>query len=393
MQGGWGGERMVKENNKSPSFLSIEWYHFFSFCAFTIGIIALFLGSVLYTNNNGSAGNLERQIQNISDRLEHLQMENSLLQSQFVEIEMQLGTETILQEGTYIWSIGGQANTNAAQSCFPAVEPNGFLVSNPGSGYFVGDLVTVGRLDISPVTYTQNAVLKITSVGLAGEVTGFQLLYRGCLSSFSPPPGIVNITTLCIRGTGFTVTRVPGIPFFDNDGNHYQFPGLAPLPKAPLQYANYSLRSLTIESVTYTILHLFPPEFPIVVVDTFSTSGSFALNVALLEFTPRIPELQSTRYLLPLTRKNYNALNLTDDDNCYQNNVECWLDASVSGLPRFQQMPRAVRVRYSELGANLQHKHSWFAWYFVGKTTPNDWVTNNAVLTLNAPLMFVLPTI
>jgi hypothetical protein len=266
----------------------------------------------------------------------------------------------------------------------------GFAISASGSGYRVGDLVTVKNQD-TPITlqFYENPVLKVTSVGLTGDVQAFDVLTPGCLAA--NPLTNNSISTLSIAGTGLTVKRYAGpYPPIDID-TYYVFQTPQNGPVAPLQYANYSLRQVVIESVAYTVLYLYPPEFPMAAT-TFS-GATDVLDMILYEFDPLIPELQalgSYYFYLPLTRKNYNAISLVDDTNCLATSPDCWLDA-FGGSSR--DTPNAFQIYTDRQGTNTQISNHFIAWHFTSTGWAHDYAANNAVLTLNYPFMLVLPSL
>jgi len=335
-----------------------------------------------------STDELTSNVTSLEANVRHLEMENSLLQSQVVEISMGLANETILREGTFIWSVGGIANREPGNTCNGLVV-TGFAIFTPGTGYRVGDLVTVKNQDV-PFTFQlyENPVLKVTSVGSGGEVQAFDVLTPGCLAN--NPLSNNSIPTLSILGNGLTVKRYAGPYPPINIDTYYEFQTPQNGPAAPLQYANYSLRQVTIESVAYTVLYIYPPEFPIALV---FTGLSDALSVVLYEFEPLVPELQTLgeyNYILPLTNKNYNAISLPDDINCLATNTNCWLDASGSSS---REYPNAFSLINYRNGLDLQVANHFVYWHFTSTGYTHDYVANNAVLTLNHPLMLVLPSL
>lgn len=356
---------------------------------FLLGAAALVVAVLAYTQQRDGLGALRSSTNDLQGNLTHLQMENSLLQSQLVEISMHTSNETILQEGTFVWSVGGTRNRYPGAPCYN-LAVTGFALDSPGSGYRVGDLVTVENVVSGPSTYLfyENPVLKVTSIGGLGDVQSFDMLTPGCLLASST--GNETMPTISIVGTGFTVKRYVGPYPPINTNTYFVFQTPQNDPVAPLQYANYSLRQVTIESVAYTVLYLYPPEFPIVL---SSSSISLALTVALYEFEPLIPELQALGayyYVLPLTKKNYNAISLPDDTNCLATNPNCWLD-TYGGSSR--DSPQAFSLLNSRDGFDLQVANHYFYWHFTSTAYTHDYVANNAVLTLNYPFMLVLPSL
>lgn len=332
---------------------------------------------------------LEMESALLQENVTHLEMESLLLQNQIVEISMNLANETILQEGTFIWSVGGIRDRQPGEVCSSSsFVVTGFAIDAPGTGYRVGDLVTVLRQDVpTTLLFFSNPVLKVTGVGLGGEVQAFDVLTPGCLSS--NPLSNNSIPSISIVGSGLMVKRYAG-PYPPITDSYYEFQTPQAVPVAPLQYANYSLRQVTIESVAYTVIYLYPPEFPITL--QFS-SPSEALTFALYEFAPLIPELQalgSYAYIFPLTNKNYNAISLPDNINCLATNTNCWLDSRGVSSRRYPNAFSLLNFRY---GLDLQISNHFFYWHFTSTGYTHDYVANNAVFTLNYPLMLVLPSL
>lgn len=354
-----------------------------------VSITALVFAVLAFTQQRDGIQSLRDTTTVINDDLTHLQMANALLQSEVVEISMHTSNETTLQEGTFVWSVGGIRNRDPGETCSNLVV-TGFAISAPGSGYRVGDLVTLHNQD-SPISiqFYKLPVLKVTSVGLTGEVQSFDVLTPGCLAA--NPPTNNSISTISIVGTGLTVKRYAGpYPPIDPD-TYYVFQTPQSGAAAPLQYANYSLRQVTIESVAYTVLYLYPPDFP-VAANVFN-GVSDTLNMVLYEFDPLITQLQSLGsyyYVFPLTQKNYNAISLVDDTNCLATSPDCWLDA-YGGSSR--DSPSAFQIRHFREGYDLQISNPFIQWHFTSTGYTHDYPASNAVLTLNYPFMLVLPSL
>lgn len=375
---------------------TIVFFRILGLSSLIIAIIALILTNIWHSNQNGTNYAVDRSLESLVQNISHLQMENTLLQSQLVEILMG-PNETIIQEGIFVWSVGGKEDNDPGILCgFTSsfITVSGFTINTAGAGYRVGDLVTVNDVgSISAVQFSANAVLKVTSVGLMGEVLSFDVLTPGCLTSNPSPSAADVFITMSVQGNGLTVLRnLPPYPPIGIDQYHL-FSTPQKNPVAPLQYANYSLRSIMIESVEYIILYVFPPEFPIVTRRFPPSRPSTALTVVLYEFEPAIPNLQALgyyNYYFPLTRKNVNAINLTDDTNCYTTNLNCWLDAEGNNG---RTAPNAVVFNNKRYGTNLQISDAYIKWNFMSTLPPYDYTDENAVLQLNYPLMFVLPAV
>jgi hypothetical protein len=364
-------------------------YKFATLLSLALAIVSICLMSIWNTSAGNSIQALNRNAGELSANVTVLQMQNSLLQSQLVEAMMNLSNETILQEGRYIWTIGARRDEPPADFCYTSLTPGfGFTIDNPGAGYFVDDLVIVNRFDLPiSMSFLFQPVLKITSVNGMGHVLSFTVLTPGCINTpfQNLPPNPFGTT--CVRGSGLTVRRPALVPF--NQNVYYAFPTPPLEPAIPLQYANYSLRQVSIESSVYTVLYLYPPAFSMVVSSSSFGGGSILeLNVILMNFEPSIPELDSLgyyNYYYPLTKKNFNALNLTDDTNCLANQV-CWMDITWGTQLIY---PQALQFNQRRWGTLDQFVHSYFQWIFNGVP---DFNVGNFVLTLNDPLMIVLPS-
>jgi predicted PurR-regulated permease PerM len=114
------------------------------FAIFAIAVAALVLAVISFIEQKDGIQTLKDTTAVLNDTtivlnndLLHLQMENMLLQSQVVEISMHTSNETVLQEGTFVWSMGGIRNRYPGQTCnlFGSLVVTGFAISAPGSGY------------------------------------------------------------------------------------------------------------------------------------------------------------------------------------------------------------------------------------------------------------------
>ena len=362
--------------------------------SFVVAVIALILTSVWNSNQNESNRSTSRSLRNITSNLDILQTEHLMSQNQIVEILMGSANETIIQEGTFIWSIGGTSYRNIGGFCnFPSEVVTGFVVDSPGNGYRVGDLVTLDTGTL--IQFYENAVLKVTAVGLLGEVLAFDVLTPGCVGYNPFPLSNSSFNSLSVVGSGFTAKRYAGPYPPINQSTYYIFYTPQNNPVAPLQYANYSLRKIAFKSMEYIVLYLSSPEFPIVTqyfpFDT--TPFSNALTVALYEFNPPISELQTlgdSNYYFPLTRKNLLAINLTDATDCYNSNPNCFLDATGESSI---SSPDAISFVYVSRGSNPASRKAYIRWHFNSGFPTYDYVNANATLFLNYPLMIVFPNV
>jgi hypothetical protein len=358
--------------------------------ALLIAIAGIILACIWNTNQNRGIQEQFNRLANTKENATHASMQNAMLQSQMVEIMMQSSSEQILQEGTFIWTIGDGNSNRVGSSCSTQLVPSftSYSIATAGTGYFVGDLVTLFYQDAVPVTvtYSANAVLKITAVhNTTGAVLSFDVMTPGCVASGG---GLVPgnpIATTCVRGVGLTINRAAmGFPAYNATDYYGAFPPLAPFPQAPLQYSNYSLREVTIQSVSYTVLYLSPPPFPMVIGSFSQPSPIVHLNVAMANYEPTIPELQgfgSEYYVFPLTNKNYDAINVTDNVNCYLNNIQCFMDADQGST---LQYARSMLILNSNSGSIFYPVIQFYL------KSGFDWAANDAVFTLNYPLVVVL---
>jgi hypothetical protein len=267
----------------------------------------------------------------------------------------------------------------------------GFAIDAPGTGYRVGDLVALSGRDIglSTILFFENPVLRVISVGSLGQVLSIEMLTPGCLSSAQIPLSNFSLTSLSVVGTGFTAKRYAGPYPVVNPNTYYTFLTPQNTLVSPMQYANYSLRKLIIQSVEYTVLYLSPPEFPIVTqfFPYSNTNFSDALVVALYQFDPPVPELYAlteSNYYFSLTRKNFNAINLTEDANCFNSDPNCFMDAG--GLTEVFA-PNSIQFRFNGISWHFHTRSPGFA------LPSYNYVENHAVFNLDYPLMIVLPTI
>lgn len=362
---------------------------FLTWAALAIGITTLVLTPVFYRLHEESLASVRSTNADQQGDLAHLQMQNDIIQSQLVEALMNLGNETILQQGTFIWGIGSFGFSDISQQC-SSIAVTGYAKAASGSGYRVGDLITVAS---DAVQFLSQAVFNVTSVGGSGQVLTFTTLTPGCI--LSTPLTNVTMGTLSIVGTGFAVQFYAGPYPPVNQNVYYVYPTPPRRLVSPLQYANYTLKEVRLNSATYTVLQLDAPEFPMVmaVPPTMVSFIPSLLHPNLYQFDPPIPELQAlgnAYYEFPLTRRNYNAISLTDDTSCYDNGIQCWLDAYDTSS---RSLPNAFYLNYQYWGFDNQIAHPYIAWHFTSNGYAYNYLAHNTVLTLTEPLMLVLPSL
>lgn len=98
---------------------------------FVIAIAGFALAGVTFKEQRDGIQTLMDTTTLLNNDLTHLQMENMLLQSQVVEISMHTSNETTLQEGTFVWSMGGIRDSYPGQTCnlFGSLVVTGFAIS------------------------------------------------------------------------------------------------------------------------------------------------------------------------------------------------------------------------------------------------------------------------
>lgn len=373
---------MAREEQAARWFLILS--------ALAIAIVALILTNVWTQNHNGEIATLRAALLPFAVNDTASAMQISLLQSQIVEILMNVANETTVGSGTFVWALS--RDTSVPGGLCSAGAPSSYTMQSAGTGYRVNDLITL-PLSYLTVTYGQSPVFQVNTVGGAGEVLTFTTLSRGC--NAGGPQGTA-VPGISIVGTGFTVTRDNA-----NQGGggglpdaYYNYPAPPTGLVSPVQQSTYTLKQVTIESATFNVLVLEGPQFPMV---TVSASVSHFLHVVLFAFSPEIPALESmgnNGYVFPFTSKNMAAISLTDDASCfsvaYPSAGGCFMDAGQDNVPGYLNSAEFVTNLW---GNNLQLHSIFTHWFFNSFNDAQDYAANHANFTLNAPLMWVLPAL
>lgn len=358
--------------------------------ALATAIVALVLTNVWTQEHNNNLANTRDALAALSANDTTSAMQISMLQSEMVEILMHVANETGVSNGTFVWSFSSGTDY-PADSCSGA--PLSYTMQSAGTGYRVGDLITLPHAYLT-VTYQVSPIFRVDSVGGAGEVVNFTTLSRGC--NAGGPQGTA-VPGNSIVGTGFTVTRDTANSVGVTD-DFYLFPTPPKNLVAPLQVGRYSLKELTISSVTFTVLVIEPPEFPMV--SGYDGIGSVVsapyLKVTQFGWTPDPPillSLSSGFWLVPFTRKNLAAMSLVDDTGCWtgaQTSVQCFIDAEDDSTPYYYNS--------GEFGSDYEGSQSqipavFFTWFFNTLNWNWDLLANHANFTLTNSLMLVLPSL
>lgn len=366
--------------------------------ALVVAIIALIVTCVQSSNTEQSLANARSNAATVGANDSAALQQVLLLQSQWVEGHMTGGNESIVQEGTFLWSVGRHQDDDLGEGCSSQVV-GGYSIVSAGTGYRVGDLIVY---DYDAPTgggrYSDPFVLSVDAVGLAGQVLQFTMLTPGCF--ISDPAGNSTYSTLSIPGTGFTVKRwvtvaTGGAAIYAwNNHAYYNYDAPQHILLAPVQPANYTLKRVTIGSTAYTVLQLDAPEFPIRIRD----GNAIRLRFELYRFTPFVPELLSFYfygYTFPLTQRNLDAMDLEEYDNtCFrtQNPSVCFLDGA---LP-FYTTPmnlNSVRIYSTYYDSSPDLYDNSVGWTYKSQGSVHNYALNGTVFTLRRPLMLVLPSL
>ncbi len=347
-----------------------------------VAVTALVLSLVFHVQDNQTTYRLSQTVRSLSADAASAQTLNSLQQAQLVEIMSTQANVTVIQEGTFTWAIGGYSQRGPAETCSDIVV-TGFAIATAGLNYRVDDLVTVINGDLA---FYETPVLQITSVGDNGEVLTFDMRTPGCL--LATVVSNVTIETWSIVGSGLTIQRYDDIyPAITNA--YYAYPTPPQSLVCPLQRSSYVLKQLTIASVTFMLLELNGPEFPMIT----TVPEHDALHVALHAFEPAIEQLPALgyfNYILPLTTKNYNAISLTDDTSCFITNVICWMDASDTDQ---RNHPGAMLFNIRSHGTAFEYSQPFIEFRFTSHNDEYDYVDNHAVFSLNYSLVLLIPSL
>lgn len=354
-----------------------------------LGAIALAIG--LHLTQNGTTSTLDLRTTSLQTQLNTSIMQTQMLQSQLVELMMDAANITILQQGTFIWALSDINGNPPANGCFSSVVP-GYVLVTAGTNYRVGDLITGKNTDaVGSYNYQEHLVLRVDTVGLLGEVTSFTVLTPGCFISGA---GNTTIETRSAVGSGVTLKRYAGPYSGPVEDVYYTYPTPPSKLVSPLQRGNYTIKELTIHSVPFIIAEISPPEFPMAASFDYNPYPIGGLRLTMYQFDPPSDVVQTVAnydYIFPLTQRNYNAISLVDDSPCF--NVQpdvCWLSAYPYVSAKLY--PSAVGFEHANHGTNSQFDYPYIFSSFNSANHVHQYVAENAVFTLNYPLMLVLPS-
>jgi hypothetical protein len=304
------------------------------------------------------------------------------------------GNETLLYNGTFYWAISRSEpgfTPHPFDECFYGSTASSIVIVNQGTGYRVGDLITPQTVGTNPLAaqFYMQPVLRITQVDGLGAVLAFDTLFTGCLT-----PGVTTDTyqTLCVAGTGVTVQISGGAVALPSD--YYDYPSPPRVLASPLQVSRYEVRSLQLESATWTIFYLFPPEFPMAISVPPPFTEVSEVRISAYETYFNVPELiagtifDSGFEVNALTQHNYESLLFVDSTNCSAS-LTCVQDALGSTL----LFPRAIQVITQQQVAPVifvPRAESFVAFSYVSTDPMQDFAANGATFTLSRPLMLVL---
>lgn len=348
-----------------------------------VAIVALFL-----PNYGGDLNALRNTDTLIINNISVTNMHVDLLNSQIYEIMQEAGNATLIQNGTFIWGVSrSQTNLFPFATCAD-LTVSGFTIVSSGTGYRVGDLITV-NLDAAMGSYswTEHPVIRVDTVDGIGAVLTFTILTGGCANFIGVPVDVME--TLSVTGTGFTV-QVVGPLFTPNSFDpYYDYPTPPAGLSTALQYANYSLYQVIIHGVAFMTLHLEPP--PLTMYMRYYGSAEFvnALHFNMYEFQPPVDNIRSlgtANYVFPITKRNQDAMVFQDESNCwYRPSNRCYLNLN------FFSTDNLIAMQFKTYSQMFNTKlHSWIRFRINGYLE-EEFV--NANFTLSYPFMLVLPSL
>jgi hypothetical protein len=363
-----------------------------------VALIALAIGAAgwFFPNNDASFRALSQNDTALSDALAAANaqiaasnVQITQLQSQLVEIMMESGNATLLQNGTFLWGVSiSQDNVFPFATCNTGQSASGFTMVSAGTGYRVGDLITLIAEDPDYALWfwTELPVLRVDTVDGSGAVLTFTTLTGGCFG-YESAPG-TTMDTLSVVGSGFTV-QISGLYAPSVFNTYYDYPTPPTDLGAGLQYAQYSLYQVEIHGVFFTVLYLEPPPLTM----HFAPYGYWThvavttLEFNLYNFQPPVAELTtlgSASYIFPLTQKNVGAINFQDDYNCWATG-DCYLDLDFLGQDKLKAIQ--FHTYLQQFGVK---QHSWIRFRI---NPPVEVPILNGAFTLNYPFMLVLPSL
>lgn len=356
-----------------------------------LGVLAVAIVALFFPRYDDTL--LAQSIVDLTNALDATNINVNLLNSQIVEINMnQAVNVTLLLNGTFIWGLSrGETYAPPFVTC-SGTTVAGFTIVSPGSGYRAGDLVTVNLDNVTQdYVWYEHPVLRVDTVDEGGAVLTLTALTTGCLNFDNN--GNSNMDTLSVVGTGLVVTTVsPTDTVPSAFSGYYDFSTPPTDLCAPLQMGRYELYQMTIGLAAFTVLDIYPPEFPFPLHQYGSTArGSDVSSVQIFMFNfsafpTELDSLGTQQYIFPMTQRNLNDITLTDDGNCLTTgacavNVNFFTPDTLRAF-KFDTEFTSPAIRYQ----------SWLMTR-ITVTTEYGLESSNGVFTLNNPWMLVIPSL
>jgi hypothetical protein len=363
-----------------------------TFVAFALAIVGAYVVGALLPPNRGSDINaLQILTSNLTNQLQQSNLQIDMLRSDLVEIMVEAGNATLLQNGTFIWGVSrSQDNLFPFATCTTGQSAPGFNLVSAGTGYRVGDLVTLHLDDPLGVVYQwiEHPVIQVNSVdSLTGAILTFTTLSGGCANfGVDTAP---SMDSLSVVGTGATF-QVSG-PYYAPSvfNEYYDYPTPPADLSTALQYANYQLYQVLIHGVAFTTLHLEPPALSMQLGFYGSKLFLNALHINMYEFQPPVENLASlgtADYVFPLTQRNVDAIDFQDRSNCwYRATNNCYLNLDLTRKNNLIAMQ--FKTYAQQFGIKL---HSWIR-FRINSFEEEPFLDAN--MTLHYPFMLVLPSL
>ena len=355
----------------------------------TVAIIALFL-----PNYGGDLNALRSTDTIIINNLSVTNMHVDMLNSQIFEIMQEAGNVTLIQNGTFIWGVSrSQINLFPFATCTTGQSAPGFNLVSAGTGYRVGDLVTLHLEDplVAVYQWFEHPVIQVNSVdSLTGAILTFTTLSGGCANfGVDTAP---SMDSLSVVGTGATF-QVSG-PYFAPSvfNGYYDYPTPPADLSSALQYANYQLYQVIIHGVAFTTLHLEAPALPMQLGGYGSVLNPLlnALHFNMYEFQPPVDNIRSlgtADYIFPITKRNFDAIVFRDRYNCwFRPTDKCFLNLNV--VPGEDTLIAMQFKTYAQTFATKLH--SWIR-FRIHNFEEDPFLDAN--FTLAYPFMLVLPSL
>lgn len=356
--------------------------------ALGVAIAALFLPNV-----GPQLDTLRSTDTNLTAALAAANMHIDMLNSQIVEIMMNDATNvTLLRNGTFIWGVSLIQDPAPPFATCNALTVSGFTIAAAGTGYRVGDLITVNLDDVAQTyLWDQHPVLRVDTVGGSGEVLTFTVLTPGCFEYDNGPNSVMD--TLSVVGSGFTVQTV-GPTYTPTVGNgYYDYPTPPPALCTALQTSQYSVYQLTIGPSAFTLLHLNTPPIPMTFQrygSTFFGAGVTTLQIYMYEFEPReddIVAMGTKDYIFPLTQKNFNAISFPSTDDCFA------LGQCIVNVNFFTEDTLRALEFYTQFADPPVRNETWIRTRITPLFEIPGFDVTSAVFSLKEPWVLVLPAL